>query len=1655
MSFAARTNQPGVSLPGYIIDALIFDGDPTRIYRAKRESDGLPVMLKSVEDEQLAREVGACLRHEFEIAKRFQVPSVIRVYGLEHYRNIPVIVMEDFGGDSLNNLAKQHRFSLEEILEIAISITKGLGEIHAQNIIHKDITPANLVYNPESRVLKIIDFGISSYLTREQAAIASPRVVEANLPYLSPEQTGRMNRSIDYRTDYYSLGATLYELLTGQKLFDVEEPIEWFHCHIARQPIPVDQLNISVPKAVSNIVMKLLEKMAEDRYQSARGIESDLQFCLDQLRERRVIDDFQLGRNDRASRFQIPQRLYGREKEIDTLLNCFDRVSKGNNELILVSGYSGIGKTCLIKEIYKPITERRGHFISGKFDQLHRNVPYSALAIALKDLVNQLLTETDDQLRVWKQKILKVLGGNGRLITNIINELELIIGPQPEVPELSPIEAEQRFHLMFHNFIQVFAELNHPLVIFLDDLQWADSASLRILALLSDPEASASYLMIVGSYRDNEVQAGHPLRMTLSDLIESGAKIDEIMLKPLNKNHLAQLISDTLNTSIDQVELLADLVQEKTAGNPFFTEEFLKYLHKEGYIQFDYDLHQWQWDLDKIKNQKITDNVVELMTDKLNLLPNECLTLLKIAACIGNRFRLRVLSVVSSVAQDEVARALKAAMTEGVIAPLGDAYQLVELDKNSDLDVTVEFAFAHDRIQQAAYLLLTDGDRSKTHLNIGRLLQNWLTQEQLAEQIFEVVNHLNLGKELIDQEEERVKLCRLNMEAGKRAKASTAYQAAFSYFSSALDMVPQDCWQSDYILMMDLHVEAAEAAALNHDYSAMDNLLSVGFDGSQNLLDEARLRLVQVMALKTQGKLKEALKIGKAILAKLKHVYPKRTQKYHVVIKLFQLAIKLKKFRVEDILNMPVMTDSHHKIANAIGAQLGRAAMFVEPQLLPTMALNSLLIQLKYGHAPGAVASWGVYGMILAVELNKPEKGLAFGKLSIDLVEKYQIKENAARAIHVYNAMIRHWKEPLATTLEPLNDAYRLGMETGDFEYATLAISVRQFNAYYSGQHLGEWFQDTQEYQEAIRPMKQGMTSDYLDLCLQFYDCLVGEADDPSRLIGKYYDVEVKREQHEKAGDVSFMVLNSETEVLLKYLFGDFVGALRLVEGMRTDAGGFGGFYRGATSCMMESLVILRNLADLDGVKRKPLMRKVRRNQKKMKKWMSHCPENYQNKFLLVEAEKLRCEGKEFEAHDLFEQSMALAKQQGFIQEQAMAAEQCAIMHFNSGRKTMAEPYLSLAHGLYESWGAKAKLKQLEKQYPQLVKSVVRSGGTTTSALVSFDITALTKALKAIADEKIHSRMIKAIIETAVEFAGAQQGVLILRNADAQLCIEGEYSIEKGVSKILQSIPIEEGALPQTLINYVIRTHASVVVHDAQHAFKDIAGLESDPYIRTNQVRSILCLPIISGSSEHDELIGLIYLENNLASGSFTQERFGTLEIIGMAAAGRLELSRKAAFDGLTGLFNHEYFQNMLSQELSAAQRYRRDLGLVLIDIDHFKQFNDTWGHQLGDLVLKEVAQLIKTTCRTSDIVARYGGEEMVVIFPSTSEEDAKVVSERIREAVENHLVEHEGEKLTVTISLGLAMLKSDSEEKDELIRRADEALYQSKEGGRNRLTLS
>ncbi|MHC5779390.1 ATP-binding protein, partial [Nostoc sp.] len=901
-----------IALPGIAIQNKIYESSNSLVYRGIRE-DGVALIVKMLKLDYPSPQELTRYRQEYKIIRSLTVEGVVKAYSQQDYQRTLVIILEDFGGESLEQWMHKRPnifcpMPLSTFLGLAIAISDILGKIHAANVIHKDINPGNIVLNLDTGVVKIIDFGIATQFNRTNPTFKSPHVLEGTLAYLSPEQTGRMNRLLDYRTDFYSLGVTFYELLTGHLPFSTTDILELVHCHIAKQPVPPHELNAAIPKAVSDIILKLMAKNAEDRYQSTWGIKADLEIGLHQFTQTDKIDGIQLGLQDVSDRFQIPQKLYGREAEIEALLAAFDRVAGTGNEqlrlknqensqfkveMMLVSGYAGVGKSALVQELYKSITAKRGYFVSGKFDQFGRNIPYSAIANALQKLVQQLLSEPDKQVQQWRSQLLTALGTNGQIIIDIIPEVELIIGKQPPLPEVGATEAQNRFHRIFQQFVRVFCSESHPLAIFLDDLQWIDSATIKLIELLLLDEQTQS-LFLIGAYRDNEVNPTHPLALMLERLRKKGAVLQEMILTPLTLEPLSQLIAETLHRNADIVRPLAELVLRKTEGNPFFVNEFLKMLSSENLLSFDAQHLSWQWNIAQILAQDITDNVVELMLHKLNKLPEVTQQIIQLAACIGAEFNLDTLSIICEKPAETVFQDLQAVMQVGLIQPLS------ELNENLLIQ---EYKFLHDRVQQAAYALIDESHKQVVHLQIGRNLLEKTLPERLSERLFEIVDHLNHGIELVTDQPERNEIARLNLIAGQKAKAAIAYSVAKKYLAIGRAWLAASSWQTNYDFTLELHSETTEVSFLCGDFADVESWMAIVLQSSKTVIDSVKVYEVKIQTYIAQEQLLKAINTGLQVLLQLGIRFHKTHKQSDIQLELDTITSLLKEKRSEDLVH--------------------------------------------------------------------------------------------------------------------------------------------------------------------------------------------------------------------------------------------------------------------------------------------------------------------------------------------------------------------------------------------------------------------------------------------------------------------------------------------------------------------------------------------------------------------------------------------------------------------------------------------------------------------------------------------------------------------------------------------------------------------------------
>ncbi|MEG4244953.1 MULTISPECIES: AAA family ATPase [unclassified Microcoleus] len=1498
------------NLSGYQITEQLYAGTRTLVYRGIRTRDQYPVVIKLLRNEYPTFNEIVQFRNQYTIAKNLDFPHIVKPLTLEVYQNSYALVMEDFGGVSLstylktatNNTQPSPALRLTEFLQIAIPLTDIIHYLYQNRVIHKDIKPANILIKPDTKEIQLIDFSIASLLPRETPEIQNPNILEGTLAYLSPEQTGRMNRGIDYRSDFYSLGVTFYELLTGQLPFVSDDPMKLVHCHLAKHSIPSHQINPEVPLILSKIVSKLMAKNAEDRYQSALGIKHDLDNCLFQLQQTAYIEYFELGKRDISDRFTIPEKLYGREKEVDKLLAAFERVSLGATEMMLVAGFSGIGKTAVVNEVHKPIVRQRGYFIKGKYDQFQRNIPFSAFVQAFRNLMSQLLSESDTQLQTWKTQILAAVGDNGQVLIDVIPELERIIGAQLAATELSGSASQNRFNLLMQKFVQVFTSKEHPLVMFLDDLQWADSASLNLLQLLM---MDTGYLLVLGAYRDHEVSPVHPFILTVDEIVKTGATVNTITLQPLSQTDMNLLVADTLNSESSLAQPLTKLVYQKTQGNPFFATQFLKALHDEQLISFNWDIRHWQCDIAQVKALAITDDVVEFMALQLQKLPPATQEVLKLAACIGSQFDLNTLVIVSEQSAAMTATALWKALQEGLVIPTTKIYKFfTESDSDEIFQASANptYRFLHDRVQQAAYSLIPDSDKKETHLKIGQLLQQNCSKIEQEEKLFDIVGHLNRGIELIPQPSEREALAKLNLEAGCKARNSTAYTTARVYLQTGIDLLTADCWQSQYELTLKLYVAAAEAAYLNADFDSMEEIAAQVLQAAQTILDKIKIYEIQIAAQTAQSKSLEAIAVARDALWQLGIELPSAPDEALISQALQAVASQLQGRRIEDLANLPMITDAKAQAAMPLLGTLYSPIFLGMPGLLPLLSSKMVSLSLSFGNTPASTVGYGIHGLVLCAFLGEVETGYAFGKLALSLLDRFNVREFKSMILNLFGAFIQHRKEAMRAVMLTTKDSYTAGMETGDFLSAGYSMVTYSYMNFFSGVELSNLESEITSYSAALAQVKQYSAQIYVDMVRQTVNNLKEVEILSDCLIGLAYDETVMIPKHNQDYEFTAIAEVYIYKLLLAYCFGNYKEASNYVSQAQPYLIAVPGCIFIPIFHFYAALTHLALLPTQPEIEQADILASVEIHQTTLHQWAQNAPMNHLHKWYLVEAERQRVLGYKADALEMYDRAISLAKENLFLNEEALANELAAKFYLKWGKEKVAQAYMIEAYYCYARWGAKAKIDDLEKRYPRLLGIIIQQAqafsslketiarGTITYNTNSsssnsefLDLPTLIKASQAISGEIELDKLLTTLLKIAIANAGATKCVLLLKQKQylqvAALVAEGQEP------ELLPSIPLESSQdVAISLVNTVKRSLKPLVIVDARVS----SQVGSDRYIEQHQPISVLCIPILN----QGQLIGVFYLENNLTVGAFTSDRIEVLNLLASQAAISLENAR-------------------------------------------------------------------------------------------------------------------------------------------------------------------
>jgi PAS domain S-box-containing protein len=1450
------------------LELLWEDGERvlSRGRRTVADAVGSPVLVVMAADDRLA---GPAWRHELQMREDLEGVWAARPIELLRAGGRTFLLIKDPGGEPLAARVGAP-MEIGDFLRLAIGIAAALAMAHRSGLVHKDVKPSNILVDCPDGLTRFTGFGVASRLPRQRQAPEPPEIIAGTLAYMAPEQTGRMNRSIDSRSDLYSLGVTFYEMLTGQLPFHADEPMEWVHCHIAKTPMPPAERVGGIPGPVSEIVMKLLAKAPEARYQTATGVAHDLKRCLSQWRRRGRVDPFALGERDTPDRLMIREKLYGREREVRTLLAAFDRVvNSGAPELVLVSGYPGIGKSSVVHELHKALVPPRGLFASGKFDQLNRDVPYSTLVQAFRSLMRPLLSRSDAELAPWRAALAEALAPNAWLLTDLIPELKLIIGELPPVPELEPHQVQTRFQLAFRRFIGVVARAEHPLALFLDDLQWLDAATLDLIeALLAGSDLR--HLMLIGAYRDNEVDASHPLMRKLADMRSRGARVSEIKLEPLDDEHVRQLIADAIRRAPDEVLALAALAHEKTAGNPFFVLQFLHALEEERLLVFDHASRRWTWDLEGIWAKDYSDNVVDLMVAKIVRLPDKTREALEQLACLGAMPDFATLAIVLATSEEDVHVALWPA----------ERFQLVERLPGA-------YKFVHDRVREAAYSLIPDSRRATAHLLIGRLLVARTPPEKREAAIFEIVKQLNRGAELIDSQDERERLAELNLVAARRAKNATAYASALTYLDvgmAASEALSERRFELDF----ELELIRAECEFLTGALGEANQRLAALSARAADDVEQVRIACLRMDLYITLGESARAIAVGLDYLQRLGVDWSVHPTEEEIRREYQRIWSQLGGRSIEELVDLPSMNDPASLAILDVLIRLAPPAFHTDANLIALVSCRAVNLSIeRQGNSDASCAAYVYAGMIAGQRFGDYPAGYRLGRLGYELVERRGLTRFQARTYMDFGNVILPWTKHLRGGRDLVRRAFEAANKTGDLTYAAYACDMMVSNILAAGDPLDEAQREAEHGLAFARKAGFGLVSDIIATQLALIRTLCGQTPRLGSFNHDEFD-EAAMERHFSAnpdlafGECWYWVRKMQA----RFLAGDFAAAvdasLRARPLLWTSASHlemaeyhFYGALSLAACCHSatanDRAFHLETLAALHS---------------QLQRWAENCPENFECRAALVGAEIARIEGRDLEAQRQYELAIRSSRAHRFAHVEALAYELAAHFYAANGFEEIARFYQKKARNGYVRWGAAGKARQLEDANPQIMEEESVPGATSTifTPVGRLEVATVMRVSQAVSAEIVLERLLDTLMRTAIEQAGAERGLLILSTGAGQRVAAEATASGDSVVVSESREPVNSALSPDSVIRFVARTHESVLLDDATAD----NPFSADPYISQRQPRSILCLPLIN----QGRLIGVLYLENKLASHVFAPGRVAVLKLIASQAAISLENSR-------------------------------------------------------------------------------------------------------------------------------------------------------------------
>jgi predicted ATPase/signal transduction histidine kinase len=1431
--------------------------------RARRTADGRCVLLKRLVDGAAHEADVALLEREFELLRSLPIDAITKPLERLFEAGRCVLVLEDCGGRTLQALCRDGRPPLGWVLDYASQLAAVLAELHRCGIVLRGLRPqAVLVEGPQRRI-RLADFSDAARGAAEAAEPLPPRLYRSQLAYAAPEYSGRIGRGCDYRSDFYSLGVMLYELLCDHPPFDGSaEPLALIHAHAAKVAVAPAEINSAVPQAVSQVVMKLLAKAPEERYQSAQGLQRDLQRCRQEWGRHGRVLPFDIGTRDVPEQFAVPQRLYGRDGELAQLRAAFERARQGRARLLLVSGYAGVGKTALIRRLHEPAVHAGGLFVSGKFDQLSGDAPYRALTQALRQLVQRLLAEPAPRLAQRRARLSSLLGDKLAAIAALVPELALLLDPsQPLAPAapLPPAEAHNRLLLALQQFLASQASAEQPLIVFLDDLQWADVGSLKLLeSMLSGP--ILQHLLLVGAYRDNEVEPGHRLLATVAGLQDAGAPIERIELAPLALPALTALTADTLCVEPEAARPLAELLLAKTAGNPFFTTQFLMTLHREGLIAFDSERASWRCQLDRVAAADTTDNVAELMSRKIDRLAPVTQGVLTLAACVGHRFDARTVAVVSEQSLQATFSDLAEAALEGLI---------VSEDDHS-------FVFLHDRVQQAAYARIAPERRPQTHLSIGRLMLAQQQSTQRDEDLFDIVSHLNLGAALIDAAAERLELARLNLDAGTRARQASAFGSALAYFGAGQALLQAVHWHTHYELAFALGFETAQCEYLCGNFAAAQQGAATLLDYALGSFDSARVFALLMVQYENSARYTDALGSARQGLALFDMALPESEAQT-------QAALDREIKRIEDAIGqrtiatlaeLPLMRDAGMRMVMGLLTDVWSTVYILGDATLARL-ISARLVRLSLEHGQCEESAYGyvTHAITLGPVRGDYAAAYAFGTLALQVNQRFDDRRRRAKILQQFHAHVALWCEPMHSCIAYAEDACRSGLASGDFVYAAYAASTASWPAIVSCQNLEQCVRNLEPKLALVIQLRNPAFADALRMVMAWARALQGRSVAPMSLShreGDGFDEAAYAQTHHD--NAFFSMFHAIARLQLGYLLDEAPQALAALRAVRNSAHRLTGMIWSALFDFWGGLTMVAHIdRAVDAAERDDWLALMRSAQASLALLAQSCAANFRCHWLLLEAELERLGGRQDAALDRYEQAIAQADATGLVQQQALANELFAKFWLGRGNRGIAALYLRTALTHYRAWGAQAKVNQMLNRHGALLSGPAARVPST--PYESLDLATIVKAAHAIAESAQLESLLERLLQIAIENAGARRGLLI-EERDAALSVIAEGSSEGGSVTVLRGASLQgaPARYSRAVVDYVWRTRTSLVIDDATQDER----FATDAYVETTRPKSVLCLPVV----HQGELSAILYLENELARDAFSPQRIELIQVL-------------------------------------------------------------------------------------------------------------------------------------------------------------------------------